>query len=80
MRSPFAAMESKSMSAQFVEATAPEPVYASEEKPMALDVEMQSLSPYEPNPRKSETSSRLTRVGFSLQPGSFAAVYAEDRI
>ncbi|KAF8379769.1 hypothetical protein HHK36_029218 [Tetracentron sinense] len=39
MRSPFVGMESKPPATQFAEATAPE-TYASEEKPMATDVEM----------------------------------------
>jgi mRNA (2'-O-methyladenosine-N6-)-methyltransferase len=40
MRSPFSVTESKSMATQFADCAAPETVYTSEEKPMALDAVM----------------------------------------
>lgn len=40
MRSPFAATESKSTATQFAESLAPETAYASEEKSMAVDVDI----------------------------------------
>lgn len=40
MRSPFSVTESKSMATQFADRAAPETVYTSEEKPMALDAVM----------------------------------------
>lgn len=42
IRSPFGGMEPKSTATQFVESTAPEAAYPSEEKPITLDVEMVS--------------------------------------